>query len=363
MHYQKQGLDQAIAAYFTSEPTYCEPYGNGHINDTYLVICGKRFILQRINTGIFTKPVQLMENIVNVTKHIRNKVKVQGGDVSRCTLMVLKTIDNEDYYRDSYDGYWRLYEFTENTVTLENVQSAEQFYKCGKAFGEFQQMLADYPAAELHAVLPDLHNTPKRYENLMYAAQQDICGRRCEVLEELAFVAQRKEFCNILEDAHRRGCLPLHVTHNDTKLNNILFDEKTGDPVCAIDLDTVMPGYAITDFGDSIRSGANTAGEGVVDLTQVRLDLTLFSAYAKGFLEGCNGSLTEGEIDLLACSAAVITLECGMRFLTDYLSGDTYFKIHYPSQNLDRARTQFALLRDMEAKLADMKEIINSLRK
>ncbi|MBE6639848.1 MAG: aminoglycoside phosphotransferase family protein [Ruminococcaceae bacterium] len=362
MNQRDLNISEALGAYFAKVPSYCEPYGNGYINDTFLVISDKRYILQRINTSIFTRPVELMENILGVTEHIRNKVCQVGGDVSRCTLVVLPTIEGENYFCDSSDHYWRLYEFTEGTVTLEQVENVDQFYKCGKAFGYFQQMLADYPANTLHEPIANLHNTPWRYENLMRAVDNDVCGRLSEAMKEVQFAKDREAFCSILEESHREGKLPLHVTHNDTKLNNILFDEITGEPVCAIDLDTVMPGYAITDFGDSIRSGANTAGDSETDLSKVKLDLELFGAYAKGFLEGCNGSLNETEIELLPVSAMLITLECGMRFLTDYLEGDTYFKIHYPDHNLHRARNQFALLQDMESKLDQMKAMIDDLK-
>lgn len=353
---------QALAAYFKDTVSYCEPYGNGYINDTFLVVClERRYIMQRINTSVFPRPVELMENILNVTRHIREKVEKTGGDVSRCTLVVLPTLSGENYFKDSENGYWRLYEFTEGTVALEQVESVEQFYKCGKAFGVFQKMLCDFPAKTLHEPLANLHNTPWRYDNLMLAAEKDVMGRLCEVEELLRFARDREAFCHVLENAHKEGRLPLHVTHNDTKLNNILFDEVTGEPVCAIDLDTVMPGYAITDFGDSIRSGANTAGDGETDLSKVKVDLVLFEAYAKGFLQGCGGSLTKDEISLMASAALLITLECGMRFLTDYLQGDTYFKIKYPKHNLDRARNQFALLADMERNFTKMQAIIEAL--
>ena len=255
-----------------------------------------------------------------------------------------------------------MYEFTEGTITREVVENAADFTSCASAFGEFQLMLADYPANELHASIENFHNTPWRYDNLIKAVEADKCGRLSEVLPEVEFVKAREEFCKTLEKAHARGALPLRVTHNDTKLNNILFDEKTGEPVCVIDLDTVMPGYSVNDFGDSIRFGANTAVEDETDLSKVSLDLELFRAYAKGFLEGCGGALSNSEIMFLPVGAMIMTLECGMRFLTDYLEGDVYFKIHRPSHNLDRARNQFALVADMEAKLDDMMAIINELK-
>ena len=352
---------EALAAYFSNSRVSCEPYGNGHINDTFLVVADKRYILQRMNTSIFTKPVELMENIVGVTEHIRKKTAEMGGDVARCSLTVVSTSDGARYFKDSEGYYWRLYDFVEGTVTKERVESANDFYTCAKAFGNFQQMLSDYPAETLSEPIANFHNTPWRYENLMKAVTADKCGRLASVLPEVEFVKQREDFCKVLENARAEGSLPLRVTHNDTKLNNILFDEKTQEPVCVIDLDTVMPGYSVTDFGDSIRFGANTAAEDETDLSKVTLDLELFETYAKGFIEGCGGSLTEKEIELLPEGAMMMTLECGMRFLTDYLEGDTYFKIHRENHNLDRARNQFALVADMERKLDRMNKIINNI--
>jgi len=352
---------EALGAFFKEIPSYCEPYGNGHINDTFLVVADKRFIFQRMNTTVFPHPDELMENIVGVTEHIRNKAREQGGDVERASLVVIPTLAGETFFRDSNGFCWRLYEFCERTITRERVENKNDFYTCGKAFGNFQQMLADYPAEKLHEAIVNFHNTPWRYDNLMKAVERDTAGRLKDVTAEVEFAKARKEFCEILENARKDGSLPLRVTHNDTKLNNILFDETTGDPVCVIDLDTVMPGYSVNDFGDSIRFGANTAVEDETDISKISLDLELFRVYAKGFLEGCNGSLTDAEIELLPEGAMMMTLECGLRFLTDHLDGDVYFRIHRENHNLDRARNQFALVADMEKKLGDMKAIIREL--
>ena len=352
---------EALAAYFDTKVSYCEPYGNGHINDTFLVVSDKRYILQRMNTDIFTRPVELMENIVGVTEHIRKKTAIWGGDVERCSLSVVSTLDGARYFKDSDGCYWRLYDFVEGTVTKERVENAKDFYTCAVAFGKFQQMLSDYPAETLGEPIANFHNTPWRYDNLMKAVAADKCGRLQSVVADVEFAKEREEFCKTLEKAREKGILPLRVTHNDTKLNNILFDEKTQEPVCVIDLDTVMPGYSVTDFGDSIRFGANTSAEGETDLSKVTLDLELFEIYARGFIEGCGGSLTQTEIELLPVGAIMMTLECGMRFLTDYLEGDVYFKIHRPNHNLDRARNQFALVADMERKIEDMNNIIKRI--
>ncbi len=349
---------EALNAFLSTPVTYCEPYGNGHINHTFLIVADKRYILQGINTNVFPRPDELMENIIGVTEHIRKKAT---EDKERATLVIIPTLDGKNYFCDSRGRYWRFFEFTERTVTYEAVEKVEDFYRCAVAFGKFQRALADYPAEKLHETIANFHNTPVRYENLMRAAEKDVCGRLAEVKAEVEFVKARREFCSILEDARERGELPLRVTHNDTKLNNILFDETTSEPVCVIDLDTVMPGYSVNDFGDSIRFGANTANEASTDFEYVKLDLELFEAYTKGFLEGCGGALTEKEIELLPVGAVMMTLECGMRFLTDYLEGDVYFKIHSPTQNIDRARNQFALVADMEKKMDEMKAIVKRL--
>ncbi len=351
-------ISDALHAFFGKKPTYCIPYGNGHINDTFLIVLQKRYILQRMNTAIFTKPYELMENILGITSHMLSKAAISGKDVSRCTLIVVPAIDGSSVYRDDDGRYWRAFEFVENTIAREKVESADDFEACGEAFGNFQQLLSDYPADSLHTTIENFHNTPWRFENLLKAEAKDAVGRAATVKAELDFAKQRAEFCRTLEDAYRNGELPLRVTHNDTKLNNILFDAATGAPVCVIDLDTVMPGYSVNDFGDAIRFGANTAAEDETDLSKVTLDLELFESFTKGFLRGCGSSLTETELHLLPVGAMMMTLECGMRFLTDYLDGDVYFKIHRENHNLDRARCQFALVADMERKLDEMKKII-----
>ena len=355
-------ISEALRAYFEAEPSYCEPYGNGHINDTFLVVCGARYILQRMNHVVFPHPDEVMENILGVTEHLRGKAAARGGDVERASLVVVPTKEGKPFFCDSIGSFWRLYEFCERTITREVIEDPQDFYTCAEAFGQFQRDLADYPAEKLHEAIVDFHNTPKRYEKLMRAIENDVCGRATEVADEIAFAVARAEFAKTLERAHEAGELPLRVTHNDTKLNNILFDETTGAPVCVIDLDTVMPGYSVNDFGDSIRFGANTAVEDETDLSRVSVDLGLFELYAKGFLKGCGGRLTEKEVELLPEGAMMMTLECGVRFLTDYLEGDVYFRTHREKHNLDRARNQFALVADMEKKLPEMRAIIAKLK-
>ena len=335
------------------------PYGNGHINDTFLICTDKkRYILQRINDNVFRKPYEVMENIDKVTSHIRNKAT---KDPERATLSVVKTNSGELLFKDSKGLYWRVYDFLEGTISRDQVENTNDFYVCAKAFGSFQRNLADFPAEKLFESIKDFHNTPKRFENLVQAVEKDAVGRAALVKNEIDFAFARKEFCNILENARLDGTLPLRVTHNDTKLNNILFDANDGHAVAVVDLDTVMPGYSVNDFGDSIRFGANTAVEDETNLAKISLDLELFTVFVKGFIEGCEGKLTDAEISLLPIGAMMMTLECGMRFLTDYLEGDVYFKIHRDGHNLDRARNQFALLADMEQKREKMDTIIRDI--
>lgn len=335
------------------------PYGNGHINDTFLLCTKeKRYILQRINDNVFHKPHQVMENIDKVTSYIRKKAT---SDTEKATLTVIKTNNGELLFKDSKELYWRMYSFIENTISRDQVENKNDFYICAKAFGHFQRNLADFPADVLFESIKDFHNTPKRLENLALAVEKDVMDRAKLVKDEIDFVLARKEFCEILENSRQEGSLPLRVTHNDTKLNNILFDAEDGRAVAVIDLDTVMPGYSVNDFGDSIRFGANTAAEDETDLSKISLDLELFTAFAKGFIEGCEGKLTDTEISLLPIGAMMMTIECGMRFLTDYLEGDVYFKIHRDGHNLDRARNQFALFADMEKKHEQMDNIIRDI--
>lgn len=358
------GIEEAIAQ-FAVEGRLMErrPYGNGHINDTFLLVyempegVNKRYILQRMNHDIFRKPQELMENIVNVTEYLRKVIISQGGEPERETLNVVKTRDGKSNYRDSGGNYWRMFLFIERTVCLEKVESAKDFYDSAVAFGNFQRMLADYPAETLHETIPNFHHTPSRFRAFQKAVQEDKLGRAALVREEIAFAMEREKDTPVLTDLLAAGQLPLRVTHNDTKLNNILFDEESRKALCIIDLDTVMPGLSHYDFGDSIRFGASTGEEDERDLKKIELDLSLYEAFTKGYLEGCGGRLTNKEIETLPMGAKLMTYECGIRFLADYLEGDVYFKIHRDGHNLDRARTQFKLVADMEAKWDDMRAI------
>ena len=362
-------IDEAIAQFATKgRLTEKSPYGNGHINDTFLLTyelqeggC-RRYILQRMNHTIFKKPEQLMENVVHVTEYLRRILLAQGGDPERETLNVIKTRDGGNYYIDSAHNYWRMFLFIEQTLCLEQVESPKDFYDSGYAFGNFQKMLADYPAETLHETIPNFHNTPSRFQDFRRAVESDPLKRASLAEEEIAFALSREKDTAALTSLLHEGKLPLRVTHNDTKLNNILFDKDTKKALCVIDLDTVMPGLSHYDFGDSIRFGASTGAEDEKDLDRVELDLGLFEAFTRGYLEGCAGSLTQTEIRLLPMGAKLMTYECGIRFLADFLEGDVYFKIHRENHNLDRARTQFKLVADMEKKWKDMESIVDKYK-
>lgn len=355
-HFQFKGIFQE-----------CERYGNGHINDTFRIRLQDEkgccfYILQRVNRAVFHDPDGLMDNISKVTGFLREKIIQKGGDPLRETLNLVPTCEGKNCYISEEGDYWRGYLFIEDAASFDAAKSLEDFYQSGKAFGDFQGMLADYPAAGLCEVIPDFHNTPARLGAFRQAVKEDAAGRAARCREEIRFLLEREEDMGLAQAMLERGELPLRVTHNDTKLNNIMIDSRTGKGICVIDLDTIMPGLSIFDFGDSIRFGANTALEDETDLTKVSLSLPLFESYTKGFLEGCGKDLTEKELHMLPVGAKLMTLECGMRFLTDYLQGDTYFKIHREHHNLDRCRTQLALVKDMEVKWKEMEQIVEKNR-
>ena len=365
----KGKIDEAIGQFRYEGVLIDErPYGSGHINDTYLLtfeiaeMGTIKVILQRMNKNIFTKPIELMENILNVTSYLRKKIIENGGDPDRETLNVIRTVDDMPYFVDSEGEYWRSYKFITDATSYDQVESPEDFYQSAVAFGNFQRLLAEYPAETLHETIEGFHDTKARFQVFKKAVEDDVCGRAASVQKESQFVLEHEHLANVFADLLEKKEIPLRVTHNDTKLNNIMIDNKTRKGICVIDLDTVMPGLAMNDFGDSIRFGASTATEDEQDLSKVSCDMELFDLYAKGFIEGCGGKLTEKEIDLMPTGAMVMTFECGMRFLTDYLQGDTYFKIHRENHNLDRCRTQFKLVKDMEAKWDTMREIIDKYK-
>ena len=347
-------MEQAIRHFqIQGRPVHCKNFGHGQINYTFLITTDidKQYILQRINTHVFKRPVELMQNVISVTEHIRTKV-----DNPNQVLKFIKAQDGNYYYKDNLRRHWRCYEFV-GGFCLEAPESDEDFYESAVAFGRFQEQLADFPAETLHETIPNFHNTPDRYRKLKIAMDEDACDRLQYVQKEIDFIMEREEEAGTIQRMLESGELPLRVTHNDTKLNNVLLDMKTRKALCVLDLDTVMPGSSLFDFGDSIRFGAATAPEDVQELSRMSIDLHLFEVYTRGFLEGCH-TLTRREIELLPLGAKIITLELAVRFLTDYLESDHYFKTQYPDHNLVRTRAQLKLVSEMEGKWYQMQKIV-----
>ena len=349
----KSLLDVLRGFQLDAEPVSCAPYGCGHINATYLAVTasGRRYILQKINHHTFRDVAGLMENITAVTEFLRTKT-----DDPRSVLTLVRTHKGASYLH-AQEGYWRVYNFVEDTLCLQLPETDEDFYQSAVGFGTFQQLLAEFPAAQLHETIPNFHNTPDRYRAFLDVLDRDPMRRTAQVQPEIEFALARQSEMAALQNALTVGELPLRVTHNDTKLNNVLLDAKTRKALCVIDLDTVMPGSSLYDFGDSIRFGAATAAEDERDLAKMELSLERFRAFTRGYIRACP-NLTQKEVELLSLGAKVMTMECGVRFLTDYLDGDHYFAVHRAGQNLDRARTQFKLAADMEKKWSDMQKIV-----
>ncbi len=339
-----------------------EPYGCGHINDTYCVCTEtKRYILQRINHNVFVDVPALMDNMARVTAFVKQQVLARGGNPDRECLQLVPTKAGEPYL--TKDGnFYRMLVFIEDSLSLQTAENPIHLYYSAVAFGRFQKMLADFPAETLREVMVRFHDTADRYRLFEEAVAADVMGRAALVQEEIAFVRARKDDTAVLVNLLKEGKLPLRVTHNDTKLNNVLLDDKTGEPMAVIDLDTVMPGSSVYDFGDSIRFGTNPALEDEEDLDKVYCDVALFEQYTRGFLETCGDTLTETEKEYLVFGAYMMTLECGIRFLTDYLSGDTYFRIHDPDHNRRRCHTQFKMAADIQAKYDELNAIVAKYR-
>ena len=338
---------------FGGEVTSVLPYGNGHINDTYAVTCSLaggsvRFILQRLNPVVFPDRAGLMRNMIAVTGFLRKAVIRDGGDPERECLRLIPLKDGSPYLTDESGDVWRATQFIENTDAYLVAESPEMFASAGEAFGKFMARLGGFDASSLFEVIPRFHDTPDRYARFLASLERNAAGRMDEAKDEIAFVRERGEGCSVITDALERGEVPVRVTHNDTKLNNVLIDTATKEAVCVIDLDTVMPGSMLYDFGDAVRVGCSTAKEDERDLSLVDFDLGLFRAFTEGYLAGAGRSVMAAELGLLPDAARLMTFECGMRFLTDFLDGDTYFKTAYPEHNLVRARTQFKLVRTME---------------
>lgn len=357
-------ISQILAAYaLPGTVADVARHGKGHINDTFCVVCKTpeggtaRFILQRLSQAAFPHPEEVMENFVGITSYLRREILAEGGDPLRETLSLVKTGDGADFVTDAEGRAWRLMPFIENADCYQSA-TPELFAASGRAFGRFQYMLRDYPARTLHETIPHFHDTESRFEQFLAALEADKMNRAKGVSPEIQFILRRKADCGVALRALREGKLPLRVTHNDTKLNNILIDRDTHEGICIIDLDTTMPGLAINDFGDSIRFGANHCMEDEQDLTKVNFDISLYEVFTRGFLEGARGSLTSAELEYLPWGARLMTLECGIRFLTDYLDGDHYFHVSHPRQNLDRARTQLKLVKDMEEQFDAMGAVV-----
>ena len=345
-----------------AEVLKCDKFGNGHINGTFLALCktdGEEiyYILQHINKNVFKSPELVMDNIEKVTSFIGKKVSNP-----REVLHFIKCDNGTLCYKDQEGEYWRMYYYVDKCDGVDHP-TLEEFYESGVAFGKFQSQLSDFPAETLNETIPDFHNTPKRYETFLKAVENNLSGRKDTCQEEIEFVKARADFYSTLMDANKQGKLPLRVSHNDTKSNNVLLDDTTHKAVCVIDLDTIMPGFSVTDFGDSIRFGANNSSEDEKDLTKLTIDMDKFRIYTKGFLEGCGGRLPKEEVELLPEGALMMTLECGMRFLSDYLDGDTYFRTAYPEHNLVRCRTQLKLASEMEKRFDEMKSIVREFAK
>ena len=361
-----RSLEDAVYAFgFGTQCSYVKPFGEGHINETYAVYMPgadgtdvPMYVLQRININVFKNPDQVMDNIFGVTEYLRNVIREEGGDLDRETLSYIKTKSGETYFEDADGQPWRCLHYVPNSVCYQMAERPEQFYQSALSFGHFLKQLGDYPAESLYETIPQFHDTAKRFRDFEDAQRKDVKNRARQCREEIEFVLSRKDDCDVLMKQLEEGKLPLRVTHNDTKLNNILFDKDTDEGLCIIDLDTIMPGLAANDFGDSIRFGASTAEEDEKDLDKVHFDISLYDIYVKGYLEMAKDVLTPAEVDSLPWGARLMTLECGMRFLADFLQGDVYFKTAYPEHNLIRARTQFRLVKEMEEQFDEMNAIL-----
>lgn len=358
---------KALAGQFQILGEFLEsgPYGTGHINDTYRVVFDQggtmaRYILQRINHHVFKNPPALMENVMRVTSHIREKLIQQGASgISRRVLTVIPTREGGIYFREDGGNYWRAYIFIEKARTYDVLETPKQAYEAAKAFGKFQRQLADLSGPALHDTIPNFHNGPLRYQSFLKALQADVCQRAVTAAPEIEFLRSHAPIFDVLPTLYQKGEIPLRVTHNDTKLNNVMLDDETGEGICVIDLDTLMPGLIHFDFGDIVRTSTSPAKEDEQDLSKVTMLLPRFEAIVNGFLDSIGESITPMEREHLVLAGKLITLIIGTRFLTDYLAGDQYFKIHREGHNLDRCRTQFKLVASMEEQEEEMHSLVS----
>lgn len=355
----------SICAEFAVEGRWIStcPIPSGHINDTY---CSRfdddgrivQYVNQRINHLVFREPELLMENIERVTRFARQRIDAAGGDPDRETLTIVPTRQGRSFHRTAEGSYWRMFKFIGGARTYDRVEDLNHVYSASKAFGGFQKMLAELPGGRLHETIPDFHHTRKRFQAFLAALERDPVNRAAAVKSEIDFVLAREKDTGAVVEGLASGRIPERITHNDTKLNNVMIDDLTGEGICVIDLDTVMPGSVLYDFGDSVRLGAATAAEDERDLDKVGFDLGLFDRLAAGYLDAARDFLLPAETELLAFSARLLTLECGIRFLTDHLKGDVYFKVHREGHNLDRARTQFKMVEEMEKRAEAMEAVV-----
>ena len=360
---------QALASAFrvTGDFVSAVQHVQGHINDTYI---SRRtaegggtvgYVHQRINDQIFKDPVALMENVHRVTTHQRHKLREAGvADAGRRALTLVPSVDGLPYHRDESGGVWRTYTFIESASTYEFVDAPRQAFEAAKAFGEFQRQLVDLPGGRLHETIPDFHHTPRRFEALERAVELDSVGRVRLAQREVDFALSRKRMTTVLVEAQAAGVIPERITHNDTKLNNVMLDDETQEGVCVIDLDTVMPGVVLNDFGDMVRTATSPSAEDEMDLSKVTMQMPMFEALVEGYLSSAGEFLESAEREHLAFSGKLITFEIGIRFLADFLAGDVYFKVHRDGHNLDRCRTQFKLVESIEQQEDAMNRFVAS---
>jgi len=349
------------------EIQHAETFKIGHINETYSATYDQggtrvRYIHQKINSHVFQNPPAVMKNLMRVTTHLRRKLEAQdAADITRRSLILIPTRNGQSFYRNGSNEFWRTFVFIEGVQTFESVQSPDQAFQAGRAFGEFQSLLVDLPGGRLIETIPNFHNTRKRFIALQQAIQKDHYNRAKEAKAEIDFALAHENIVDVILDATARGRIPERVTHNDTKFNNVMLDTKTGEAMCVVDLDTVMPGCALYDFGDMVRTTTSPTLEDEKDLSKVRMLMPVFKKLAEGYFSTAGSFLNQAEKNLMAFSGKLITFEIGIRFLTDFLSGDTYFRIHRPGHNLDRCRTQFKLVESIEAQEKAMQKFVDKL--
>jgi Ser/Thr protein kinase RdoA (MazF antagonist) len=368
MAYQEKQL-QEISKQFQiyGEILHAETLKIGHINETYSATYDQggmrvRYIHQKINKSVFKNPASVMKNVIRVTTHIRKKLEAQNvRDLTRRSLVVIPTRDGQSYFRNGGSEFWRTFVFVEGVETFEAVQSPEQALQAGRAFGEFQRLLVDLPGERLSETIPEFHNTRKRFGALQQAIQKDRYNRAKDARAEIEFALKHEPIVDLILNAMARGKVPERITHNDTKFNNVMLDVLTGEAMCVVDLDTVMPGCALYDFGDMVRTTTSPTLEDETDLSKVRMQMPMFKKLAEGYLATAGQFLTKAEKSYIAFSGKLITFEIGIRFLTDFLSGDTYFRIHRPDHNLDRCRTQFKLVESIEKQEQAMQKHVDRL--